>query len=686
MDLPFGVTSPASADRAAGIGAPMTPVGTSSCFHSVSSKWPAAIGAFPHAGTTTKPGAMEGSISSEVGGADLHDSLRGVTRHHFDGAALGPEYLTFKAGQCLHFLRCRDCDDGWAYGALQDPAEPGRTRRGWFPPTYWQAAGEPDRGAPAVDTPTVHAPAADAPKIDDSWGAFLQNRAERRETPRWAGRGHAPEQNKAERTEERGPFRPTAERRGRFFERSLPHNSCAVTHPSTSSRSWREVDDWRAKNGVVAATPHNPDMLVPKPTLNLDEVPFPDWAIDELRLGGCTEPTALQAQAWPIAAVGQDLLVQSRPGGGSVLAYALPVVVRILERPGQGLRAGPEALIVVATQERAARVLKAMAPFARAADLEVKSLDPSRGPELDDSGFGTAIFVATPQRMAQHFGLGRYAGDTGMVLVDLARVTALVVDGFDTMDVGGLEATDHLIAAMPTQHQFLAFSSTSARGAEDFLRAILGGNRARRGQLNTITIEERMLPKAAAPSEPGRMLRPRSCRQTTRASRPVAHFIRMNKFDERVQSRFHELTEDEQQLIIESVGFDLRSMRNPSSVLNGAITKLRRSALKPAYAGHDGASAELLAELEQERQQAEEAREAQRRAEAKCQEMQQELLKARDMAALAHQLLYHQGNAGPSGGAPTAKAGEPPMAPSTLSSCLPGSSERNGTGLGGLLL
>lgn len=51
---------------------------------------------------------------------------------------------------------------------------------------------------------------------------------------------------------------------------------------------------------------------------------------------GFTEPTPIQAQGWPMALLGRDLVGLAETGSGKTLAYLLPAVVHINAQPYLG--------------------------------------------------------------------------------------------------------------------------------------------------------------------------------------------------------------------------------------------------------------------------------------------------------------------------------------------------------------
>lgn len=51
---------------------------------------------------------------------------------------------------------------------------------------------------------------------------------------------------------------------------------------------------------------------------------------------GFTEPTAIQAQGWPMALKGRDMVGIAETGSGKTLAYLLPALVHVNAQPRLG--------------------------------------------------------------------------------------------------------------------------------------------------------------------------------------------------------------------------------------------------------------------------------------------------------------------------------------------------------------
>ena len=58
-------------------------------------------------------------------------------------------------------------------------------------------------------------------------------------------------------------------------------------------------------------------------------VPHAGYVLSEVHTAGFREPTPIQAQGWPMALLGRDLVGLAETGSGKTLAYLLPAIVHI---------------------------------------------------------------------------------------------------------------------------------------------------------------------------------------------------------------------------------------------------------------------------------------------------------------------------------------------------------------------
>jgi superfamily II DNA/RNA helicase len=174
---------------------------------------------------------------------------------------------------------------------------------------------------------------------------------------------------------------------------------------------------------------------------------------------GIREAFPIQEMAVPIALLGTDLIGQARTGTGKTLAFAIPVLQRIvaphdpdfdeLAAPGK-----PQALVVCPTRELA---LQVSGDFVVAgARRGTRTATVYGGVPYDEQvkalTAGVDVVVGTPGRLIDLSNRGT---------LDLAHVKVLVLDEADKMlDLGFLPDVERLIARTPELRQTMLFSAT----------------------------------------------------------------------------------------------------------------------------------------------------------------------------------------------------------------------------------
>jgi superfamily II DNA/RNA helicase len=161
----------------------------------------------------------------------------------------------------------------------------------------------------------------------------------------------------------------------------------------------------------------------------------------------------------PIALMGTDLIGQARTGTGKTLAFAIPVLQRIvaphdpdyaeLAAPGK-----PQALVVCPTRELALQVSGDVK--VAGAERSTRTLTVYGGVGYDDQlaalSTGVDVVVGTPGRLIDLVNRGA---------LDLGHVKVLVLDEADEMlDLGFLPDVERLLARTPELRQTMLFSAT----------------------------------------------------------------------------------------------------------------------------------------------------------------------------------------------------------------------------------
>ena len=67
----------------------------------------------------------------------------------------------------------------------------------------------------------------------------------------------------------------------------------------------------------------------PRPVRTFEEANFPDYVMTSIKRAGFDKPSPIQAQGWPVASSGHDMIGIAQTGSGKTLAFLLPAVVHI---------------------------------------------------------------------------------------------------------------------------------------------------------------------------------------------------------------------------------------------------------------------------------------------------------------------------------------------------------------------
>ena len=91
-----------------------------------------------------------------------------------------------------------------------------------------------------------------------------------------------------------------------------------VPHKNIMKRSTEEVSKYYSGKEITVKGNNTPF-----PIQAFEESNFPDYVMEEIRKQSFLEPTAIQAQGWPIALSGRDMVGIAQTGSGKTLAVSL---------------------------------------------------------------------------------------------------------------------------------------------------------------------------------------------------------------------------------------------------------------------------------------------------------------------------------------------------------------------------
>ncbi|XP_015595573.1 DEAD-box ATP-dependent RNA helicase 20 isoform X2 [Cephus cinctus] len=235
-----------------------------------------------------------------------------------------------------------------------------------------------------------------------------------------------------------------------------------VPHANVMGRTADEVTKYHAGKEITVKGNNTPF-----PIQAFEESNFPDYVMEEIRKQGFAEPTAIQAQGWPIALSGRDMVGIAQTGSGKTLAYILPATVHINNQPRLGRGEGPIVLVLAPTRELAQQIQSVARDFGSSSCIRNTCIfgGSPKGPQARDLERGVEICIATPGRLIDFLEKGT---------TNLRRCTYLVLDEADRMlDMGFEPQIRKIIEQIRPDRQVLMWSATWPKEvqalAEDFL-------------------------------------------------------------------------------------------------------------------------------------------------------------------------------------------------------------------------
>lgn len=215
------------------------------------------------------------------------------------------------------------------------------------------------------------------------------------------------------------------------------------------SPDYEENDPYRLKHGVRAwAT--NGSAPVPRPTDSFLAAGITGSLLHAFSAAGFAGPTPVQAQVWPVAREGWDVIGIAKTGSGKTLGFLVPAY----QWMSSARRGGILTLICAPTRELATQIHDEATKFSKASGFWsacVYGGQPKRE-QLPAVRAGSPILVATPGRLNDFL-------DTKDI--NLSSVGYLVFDEADRMlDMGFEPQIRDIMKFIPRQRQTLMFSAT----------------------------------------------------------------------------------------------------------------------------------------------------------------------------------------------------------------------------------
>ncbi|GMH33579.1 hypothetical protein BSKO_01413 [Bryopsis sp. KO-2023] len=220
-------------------------------------------------------------------------------------------------------------------------------------------------------------------------------------------------------------------------------------HPTVTSRSEEEVARFRFERQIAVEPPN-----APRPIQSFEEVGFPDYIMAKIKEANFLEPTPIQAQSWPLALSGFDVVGLAETGSGKTIAYLLPAVVHLMNQADLAPGEGPICLVMAPTRELACQIQEECIKFGN--HCGCKSLcvygGAAKGPQIRELKTGIHILVATP---------GRLIDMLESRATNLRRITYLVLDEADRMlDMGFEPQIRKIVDQIRPDRQTVLWSAT----------------------------------------------------------------------------------------------------------------------------------------------------------------------------------------------------------------------------------
>ncbi|XP_054615868.1 probable ATP-dependent RNA helicase DDX17 isoform X5 [Dunckerocampus dactyliophorus] len=234
-------------------------------------------------------------------------------------------------------------------------------------------------------------------------------------------------------------------------------------HPEVQRMSQYDIEDYRRRREITVR-----GSGCPKPIISFHQAQFPQYVLDVLMQQNFKEPTAIQAQGFPLALSGRDMVGIAQTGSGKTLSYLLPAIVHINHQPYLERGDGPICLVLAPTRELAQQVQQVAYDYGKSSRIKSTCVygGAPKGPQIRDLERGVEICIATPGRLIDFLEAGK---------TNLQRCTYLVLDEADRMlDMGFEPQIRKIVDQIRPDRQTLMWSATWPKEvrqlAEDFLK------------------------------------------------------------------------------------------------------------------------------------------------------------------------------------------------------------------------
>lgn len=192
------------------------------------------------------------------------------------------------------------------------------------------------------------------------------------------------------------------------------------------------------------------DAAVADESLALTNIGLSEVTIKALEKRGITALFPIQKHVYEPAASGRDLIGRARTGSGKTLAFALPVIEKLMARPGR--RRAPGCIVLAPTRELAKQVEREFAATGPLLKTACVYGGVPISQQMRDVARGADIVVGTPGRIMDLQSRGA---------LDLSEVDFAILDEADQMlDIGFADDVEKILSDAPVERQTMLFSAT----------------------------------------------------------------------------------------------------------------------------------------------------------------------------------------------------------------------------------
>uniref|UniRef100_M4B230 RNA helicase n=1 Tax=Hyaloperonospora arabidopsidis (strain Emoy2) TaxID=559515 RepID=M4B230_HYAAE len=226
-------------------------------------------------------------------------------------------------------------------------------------------------------------------------------------------------------------------------------------HRDTAALSEQQVADVRLDLGVKV---HGLD--APAPVRSFVHLGFDRKLLQTLMKLELEAPTAIQAQAFPVALSGRDLIGIAKTGSGKTLAFTLPMVRHVMAQRELLKGEGPIAVVLAPTRELAHQTYVQAKKFLAVYGASCAAIYGGAGKweQVLALKKGAEVVVATPGRLIEMI---------RKKTAPMNRVTFVVLDEADRMFEMGFEPQlRSILGQIRPDRQTLMFSATFRRRVE----------------------------------------------------------------------------------------------------------------------------------------------------------------------------------------------------------------------------